>query len=166
MIQFCIFLCIFVWIVGFCVVYLWNLAIFDVICYGIHWLTCAMLDSTGWSPARGLLLNPALAEFLTITIRSCEFCVRSRKHSNIAYNVYASGIHYQYAVAVHFRFTIAYALCKGSRSYDIRYLSMSSGSVEEHSSNILSVIAPYFRPVISQIWLLLLVGFRIFFLFF
>ncbi len=94
-------------------------------------------------------LNPAPAEFLTIAVcsrnmfRCRDFRVHSFKRSNIEYNFGASGSHYLYAVYLNifewafalftftFDFAITRTLCKGSTSYKIRYLSLSSGSVEQ-----------------------------------
>ncbi len=75
--------------------------------------------------------------------RSRDFRVHSFKHSNIVYNFGASGSCYLYAVYLNifewgfalftftFDFAITHTLCKRSTSYKIRYLSMSSGSVEQ-----------------------------------
>ncbi len=90
-------------------------------------------------------LNPAPTEFLTIAacshnmFRSRDFRVHSFKHSNIVYHFGASGSRYLYVVYLNifewafalFTFAITRTLCKGSTSYKIRYLSMSSGSVEQ-----------------------------------
>ncbi len=88
-------------------------------------------------------------EFLTITARSavCLFCTRnfflstlacSHKHSNVAYHFRPSGSRYQLCRVLKsllhersrftFDFVIMHTLCKGSTSYKIRYLSMSSGA--------------------------------------
>ncbi len=85
-----------------------------------------------------------------LTIAACSRNMfRSRtfaghfKHSNIVYHFGASGSSclnavylniFEWAFALFtftFDFTITRTLCKGSTSYKIRYLSMSSGSVEQ-----------------------------------
>ncbi len=100
-------------------------------------------------PGFGCFLNPAPTEFLTIAacsrnmFLSRDFRVHSFKHSNIVYHFGASGSRYLYAVYLNifewafalftftFDFAITCTLCEGSTSYKIRYLSMSSGSVEQ-----------------------------------
>ncbi len=121
-------------------------------------------------PGFSCFLNPA--EFLTIAacshnmFRSRDFHVHSFKLSNIVYNFGASGSRSQYseylnlfwmsvqAVNFHFDFAITRTLCKGSTFYKIRYMSMSSGSVEQQILQNKPVSHRSLFSICDQIWLL------------
>ncbi len=107
-------------------------------------------------------LSPAPATCVSLL----RFRVHSFKHSNIVYNVGASGSHYLYAVHLNIferlrcllslSISRSHALCvKGAHltRSDICHWAQDLLS-STYSSMVLSVISPDSRPVISQIWLL------------